>query len=280
MNLILLFILALSYRETLARSYWSEKPKVIAADEMNDGETVEISCTLPIDYRGGECRLYRGNSHFPFKVMIATDYICSFIMTSKELLGKHPVGSLIRLSCDYRLQEYTSIKSDRKPFVVWGSRPSPTLSVNQHFVSPDDSVEVTCTPPANQFAHKCTFRNGEIYIKEGSCRRNLTGRQLGIWEKPALLLPINLGCHYSPYEDLYIQSKYSNRQMVLVIDVQRVTSSVDCKVSVSNEQLETFNNTNWTTVGENWKTVTITVTTSNLTLSETCDYVESQHKPV
>lgn len=262
MNLTLLFTLALGCQMTAARSYWSDTPSVIAQDEFNDGDQVEVSCTLPIDYRGGQCRLYRGDSRTPFKVMIATDYICTFHMSSAELLGNLPVGSVVRLSCDYTLQKYTSIKSDRTAIVVWGNRPSPTLSVSHRFVLPDDTVEVTCTPPRDQYADKCVFRRDQIYLKEGSCSMNLTGQQLRLWEKPTLLLPVNLGCTYSPSPDLNIKSDMSNRQMMFVVDVRRLTSYSACKVSVSNDQLEAFKkeDRNLWDVREKGNRVTITVT--------------------
>ena len=99
----------------------AEIPSIImSSSEIEDGQTVEVTCTLPIDYRGGDCRLYRRKSRTPFKLQRATDYFCVFHLTSQELLGKKPVGSKIYLRCDYQLQQYTSVPSDMRSVTVWG----------------------------------------------------------------------------------------------------------------------------------------------------------------
>lgn len=97
-----------------------------------------------------------------------------------------------------------------------GSSPSPGLSVSRRFVSPDDSVEVTCSPPLN-FVHSCHFYRDEIHIADGSCRRNLTGKQLSIWEKSTILLPVNMTCTYHPYEHRYVRSEPSNHNLLFVV---------------------------------------------------------------
>ena len=54
-------------------------------------------------------------------------------------------------------------------------------------------------------------------------------------------------------------------------DASSVTSSVDCKVSVSDDQLEAFRGSSWATVGANGANVTIQVTNSSLSLGQTCN---------
>lgn len=99
----------------------AETPKiVIATDEIEDGGTVKVVCTLPNDYTGGDCRLWREHSHKPFKVFTTVAFSCTFYVTSKELLVTHQVGSRVYLKCDYHLQQYTSPFSDIRGVTVWG----------------------------------------------------------------------------------------------------------------------------------------------------------------
>ncbi|XP_071328941.1 uncharacterized protein [Trachinotus anak] len=253
-----------------ARSLWTEKPWIIIGNqEIMDGEKVKVSCTLPIDYTGGNCRLFRGDSTVPFRLKTALGYVCAFHLSSQVLLGNQPVGSRILLRCDYTLQDYTSVFSDWGGVTVWGSSPSPGLSISRHFISPDDSVEVTCSPPLRSVS-SCHFYRDSVYVTEGSCSRNMTGRQLSVWEKPSLLLRVNLTCTYDPDERLYIRSEPSNHSLLFVVDGSRVASSVDCKVSVNDDQLETLRNSSWTFVGADGVTVAVQVTNSSLTLDQTC----------
>ncbi|XP_023148766.2 uncharacterized protein LOC111583769 [Amphiprion ocellaris] len=275
MNLILLFGLSHCCWMAAARYTWTDKPWIIVGEhEIKEGETLKVSCTLPIDYTGGNCRLFRGNSAIPFRLKTALDFVCVFHLSSKVLLGNHPVGSKISLRCDYQIQEFTSRSSDNAAVIVWGSCPSPSLSVSHHFVSPDDSIEVTCLPPLG-YAPSCSFYRGQYTIAEGSCSRNMTGQELAIWEEPTFLLPVNLTCTYEPNLDHYIRSDNSNQHLLLVVDVNRVTTSVNCKVSVSDDQLEVFKDSSWTSAGANGSSVTIQVTNSSLMLSDTCDYLKS-----
>ncbi|XP_041792086.1 uncharacterized protein LOC121605999 [Chelmon rostratus] len=274
MDLILFLSLSLCWCMAAARSLWTDKPWIIVSSaEIEDGETVEVTCTLPIDYRGGDCRLFRDNSPVPFRLKTATGYLCVFYLTSQELLGRQPVGSQIFLKCDYHIQQYTSVSSDVKGVTVWGSSPSPGLSVSRRFVSPDDSVEVTCSPPLN-FVHSCHFYRDEIHIADGSCRRNLTGKQLSIWEKSTILLPVNMTCTYHPYEHRYVRSEPSNHNLLFVVDASRASSSVDCKVSVEDDQLAAFGRSSWTNVGADGPTVTVQVTNSVLMPNETCSNIQ------
>ncbi|XP_076583290.1 uncharacterized protein LOC143318712 [Chaetodon auriga] len=260
---------------------WREdKPGIIVSSrEINDGETVTVTCTLPIDYRGGDCRLFRRNSRIPFRLMTATDYFCDFHLTSQELLRRKPVGSKIFLKCDYHLQQYTSVSSDISAVTVWGSSPSPSLSVSRRFLSPDDSVEVTCSPPLRSVS-SCHFYRDEIHVAEGSCRRNLTGKLLSIWEESTILLPVNMTCTYDPHKHRYIRSEPSNHNLLFVVDASRVTSPVDCRVSVEDDQLAAFRGGSWTFAGADGPAVTVHVTNSGPIPNETCSDVQSQTRPV
>ncbi|XP_040895548.1 uncharacterized protein LOC121182940 [Toxotes jaculatrix] len=271
MDLVVLFTLCLCWWTTAARSTWSNKPSIIVSShEIVDGETLTVSCTVPIDYTGGDCRLFREHSTIPIKLKTTSNYICHFHLSSQVLLGKQRVGSRISIWCDYTIQEYTSVPSDRTGIVVWGSSPSPGLSVSHHFISPDDSVEITCSPPL-RFVSSCHFYRDEVAIARGSCRRNMTGRELSVWEKPSLLLPVNLTCRYRPDQHRYIRSEPSNHSLVVVVDVSRTTSSVDCSVSVTDEHLETFSNSSWTFGGGDGPKVTVQLTNGSLVLNQTCN---------
>ncbi|KAM7012271.1 uncharacterized protein LKV04_022791 [Tautogolabrus adspersus] len=257
------------------RSYWSEKPAIIIGDdEIEDGGSVKITCTLPIDYSGGECRLYKGNGRSPFRVTKESGFLCVFLLSSDEVLWRrHPVGSRVYFSCDYHLQQYTSEKSDIHGVTVWGSSPSPRLSVSHRFLSPEESVAVTCSPPGLP-ASSCYFYRDQIIVAQGSCSRNLTGKQLVVWEKPALLLPVNMTCRYYPHHDLQIRSEPSNHNQLFVLDVSRVSVSVNCSVSVEDDQLEAFRDS-WTSVGADGHTLTVQVTKGNMTTDETCDHIQT-----
>ncbi|XP_042370088.1 uncharacterized protein LOC121963920 [Plectropomus leopardus] len=223
MYLPLLFTLSLCWWAEASRSLWSDTPTLlISSDEIEDGESVRVSCLLPIDYRGGLCRLYREHARKPFKVMTATDYICVFTLSSRELLGKHPVGSRVLFTCDYHLQQYTSVHSDIRGVTVWGSSPRPALSASRRFASPYDSVEVTCTLPLSSVS-SCQFYSNQNYIAGGSCNRNLTGTQLAIWEKPGLLLAVNLTCRYHPERHRHIRSEPSAHTLLFVVGKEPIT---------------------------------------------------------
>ncbi|XP_065812452.1 uncharacterized protein [Labrus bergylta] len=258
-----------------ARSYWSNKPSIIISDdEIEDGGSVKITCTQAIDYSGGECRLYREHAAVPFRETKEAGFLCVFLLSSDELLGRgHPVGSRVYFTCDYHLQQYTSVKSDVGGVTVWGSSPGPRMSVSHRFLSPEDSVEVTCSPPRPP-ASSCYFYRDQVIVARGSCSRNLTGLQLGVWKKPAPLLPVNLTCRYYPRHDLQIRSELSNHQQLFVLDVGRVSASVNCSVSVEDDQLEAFRDS-WTSVGADGRTLTVQVTRGNLTVDQTCDYIQA-----
>ncbi|XP_035996682.1 uncharacterized protein LOC105940202 [Fundulus heteroclitus] len=253
-----------------SRYVWSDKPVILVEGEMKDGETIEVSCIVPIPYGGGDCRLFREPSDFPFKVLTATSYVCVFNLTSKEVLGNKPVGSRVRLRCDYKLQEYTSVLSDNKGVTVWGTRPSPSLSISHRFVSPDDIIELTCSPPVSP-VDTCNFYQSSYYITDGPCSRNVTVRELAKYEKKTLLLPLNLTCTYEPESHRYIISEHSEPQLLFVVDASTVTSPVDCLVSVSEDQLEAFGKQTWTTFCPNGTTVTVQMTNSSLNLQKTCN---------
>ncbi|XP_068175123.1 uncharacterized protein [Antennarius striatus] len=270
MDLILVFMLPLCWWTAAARPMWSEKPRIIIdSSDIQDGEAVVVVCTLPIDYRGGECRLYRDGSQTPFRVTGTTHFLCRFHLTSRQLLGTRPVGSRVYLRCDYHLQQYTSALSDVSGVTVWGSRPSPTLSVGNRFVSPDDSVEVTCSLPVGS-AFSCRFYRGEIRLAEGSCSRNLTGEQLTVWEKKTVLLPVNLTCRYDPEEHLSIRSEPSNHKMLFVVDWTQVSSSGRWDVLADDDQMEAFRNGIWVFVGAGDRRVTIQPTNHRPAPNETC----------
>lgn len=101
-------------------AYTADKPKILGDDEITDGETLKVLCLVPVNYLGGDCRLYREGSYWPFKLVTATSYTWEFHLTSKELLGNNPVTSTVRLRCDYKIQEYSSASSDTKLFTVSG----------------------------------------------------------------------------------------------------------------------------------------------------------------
>ncbi|XP_007569505.1 uncharacterized protein LOC103150018 [Poecilia formosa] len=270
MDLVLFVTLSLCYWTADGRYVWSDKPKILGSNEITDGETVEISCFVPIDYTGGLCRLFREDFNHPFSVIVAMSYVCVFNLTSKELLGHYMVGSTFRLRCDYRLQEYTSISSDDMLVTVWGTRPSPSLSISRRFVSPDDIIEATCTPPVFPVSY-CRFYTEEYWLNEAPCSSNITFGELTRFQKPTLLLPLNLTCTYYPNKLLSIRSEYSNQQLVFVVDPREVTSSVNCSVSVSEDQLEAFGDRTWTAFGANGTTVTIQITKGDPTLKNTCN---------
>ncbi|XP_057696147.1 uncharacterized protein LOC130918460 isoform X4 [Corythoichthys intestinalis] len=216
--LILVFTWTLCCESAAARYVWTDKPALlVSTNDIEDGDTLELACTLPIDYRGGECRLYRGDSRVPFRVLTASDYVCVFRLTSSVLLGPAPVGSQLSLRCDYRLQEYTSVSSDGVAVVVWGSGPAPRLSAGPGLLSPEDVAEVRCRPPVRP-VYECEFYRDEWRIAEGACRRNLTGAQLAVWEKPATWLPVNLTCRYRARRDLQFRSRASDAVLLFVVD--------------------------------------------------------------
>lgn len=248
----------------------ADKPKILGDDEITDGETLKVLCLVPINYLGGDCRLYREGSDWPFKLLTATSYTCEFLLTSREVLGNKPVGSTVRLRCDYKIQEYTSVSSDTKLFTVSGTRPSPSLSISRHFVSPDDTVEVTCSPPV-PYVSSCIFYREQFYLSKGSCSRNITYKELIKYERPTLLHSFNITCTYDPDHYLSIRSEHSNQELLFVVDPSRVTSSVGCSVSVSEDRLETLGDRTWGTSGPNGTTITVQVS-GGPNLEKTCNY--------
>ncbi|KAM9761616.1 uncharacterized protein ACNS7B_003996 [Menidia menidia] len=231
MDLILLLTLSLCCHAAAGRYVWSDKPKLIVdSHEIEDGESLNVSCTLPVDYLGGSCRLFRGQNKVAFRSMTATSYVCDFWLSSGELLGTHEVGSTVSIYCDYTLQEFVSKSSDRSSVTVWGTGPSPTLSISRCIISRRESIEVTCTPPVD-FVDKCHFYKNGYSFKWGSCRRNLTGEEIAIWERPSPLLSFNLTCTYDPDMHRSIRSRHSNRQQLSVADQSKAAPSADCEVS-------------------------------------------------
>ncbi|XP_041647867.1 uncharacterized protein LOC121512588 isoform X2 [Cheilinus undulatus] len=259
MDLSLLLALSLCYKPSM----------IFSSFEIKDGESVRIMCTQPVNWSGGECRLYRKNSHHPFRVAKASDFVCVFNLSSQELLGGRPVGSKVLFTCDYQVQQFTSVRTDIGGVTVWGTSPSPRLSVSRSFVTPDESVEVTCSPPLHSVS-RCHFYRDQDHIAQGPCSRNLTGQQLVVWEKPALLLPVNLTCRYYPHNHLRIRSEASNLKQLFVIDVDQVSTSMDCTVTLADDQLETFGENRWTSAGADGQTVTLQVTHGNLMINQTC----------
>ncbi|XP_054911502.1 uncharacterized protein LOC129376081 [Poeciliopsis prolifica] len=275
MDLVLFVALSLCCWTADARYVWSDKPKILGTNEILDGETVEISCFVPVDYTGGLCRLFRGDSEYPFKVMVATSYVCIFNLTSKEVLGNYVVGSTFKLRCDYRLQEYTSISSDNMLMTVSGTRPKPSLSISRRFVSPDDIIEATCIPPVSPVAY-CRFYTDVYGLDRPSCSANITFRELIRFLEPSLLLPVNLSCTYDLDEVLSIRSQYSDEHLVFVVDPRQVTSSVNCSVSVSEDQLAAFEDRTLTAFGANGTTVTIRMTQRGRNLENTCNRLQTR----
>uniref|UniRef100_UPI0037E88B84 uncharacterized protein n=1 Tax=Semicossyphus pulcher TaxID=241346 RepID=UPI0037E88B84 len=256
-----------------------ETPRlIISSSEIEDGETMKITCTLPIDYGGGVCRLFRENSKRVFRETKESGFLCVFLLSSRELLGRRPVGSRVYFTCDYHLQEYTSVQSNVRGVTVWGSSPSPGLSLSRRFLSPEDSVEVTCSSPLGPVA-SCHFFRGQIHVAHGACSRNLTSQQLAVWEKPALLLPVNLTCRYYPHPKLQIRSEPSNHNVLFVLDVSQVSTSMDCNVSVDIDQLAGFGERSWTSVGADGQTVTVQVSNRILTTNNTCDPIHTALTP-
>ncbi|RVE73772.1 hypothetical protein OJAV_G00034600 [Oryzias javanicus] len=232
MSLVQLFILSTCCWTAAARYIWSDVPKLLLEYvEITEGEFLDVGCTVPIDYRGGECRLFRGDSDYPFVTVTAQSYSCNFHVGSNQLLGHRPVGSKISIRCDYKIQNFISKSSDSRNIIVWGTKPSPKLSVSRHFSPLDDSIEVTCSPPVTPVSR------------------------------------FNLSCTYDPVTTHYIRSQYSNHISVFVVDMSKVSSSMDCEVSGPQDQLE---NSSWTTTGTNGANVTVRVTNSSLPSGHIC----------
>ncbi|XP_034532364.1 sphingosine 1-phosphate receptor 1 isoform X2 [Notolabrus celidotus] len=275
MALVLLFTLLFCCLAAEARSSWSEKPSLIVSSyEIKNGKSVKFTCTVPIDYGGGECRLYRDYSRFPQKVTRESGYLCVFHLSSAEVLGTKSVGSTVSFTCDYHLQQYTSVHSDSTGVTVSGSSPSPRLSVSRRILSPTDSVEATCSPPVLP-VHSCHFYRDDIHVAEGSCSRNLTGQQLAIWEKPTLLLPVNLTCRYYPKPKLEIRSEPSNQHLLLVLDANLASNPMDCRVQVEHDRLEGFGDGSWTSVNAEGLLVNVQVSNRSLTTDKTWDCVQA-----
>ncbi|XP_054644494.1 uncharacterized protein LOC129188280 isoform X2 [Dunckerocampus dactyliophorus] len=198
---------------------------------------------------------------------------CRQVHMDGVLLGPQPVGSVVSLRCDYQLQQYTSVSSDGASVVVWGTSPSPKLSVSNQVISAEDTVEVICSPPRPS-VYKCHFYRDQDRIAEGPCRRNLTGSQLAVWAKPAVLLPVNLTCRYRPDKDLNFRSDASNNNMLFVVDAARASSSLDCKVPVNSGQLAAFRGLSWTYASGSGTKVRVHGTDSGIQLNATCDHAK------
>lgn len=95
---------------------------------MEVDQQVQVICLVPIDYGGGQCRLFRDGSLRPIRTRRADYFVCRFVLPAKELLGLRPVGSIILFRCDYQLQQYTSALSDLAGVTVqgesWSRKPS------------------------------------------------------------------------------------------------------------------------------------------------------------
>lgn len=98
-----------------------DKPWInVNSSDIVEGEWVKVLCGVPIDYTGGDCRLYRDRRKSPIRLLTTQDYVCEFHVSARELLGRRPVGTRTSVRCDYKLQDYTSVSSDNKVVVVWG----------------------------------------------------------------------------------------------------------------------------------------------------------------
>lgn len=95
--------------------------------EITEGEILDVGCTVPIDYGEGVCRLFRGDSDYPFATVRAQSYSCNFHVGSSQLLGHRPVGSKISIRCDYKIQDFISQSSDSSYIIVWGENIINTL---------------------------------------------------------------------------------------------------------------------------------------------------------
>ncbi|KAM8888503.1 uncharacterized protein ACB058_003480 [Synchiropus picturatus] len=264
-----LLTLFLSYMAVDAWPRRADKPTILLSDdEIKDGDMMTITCLVPIDYGGGTCSLYRKHSNFPFRQVTADRYTCKFHLTSSELLGPRPVSREVRFKCDYTLQEYISAFSQYAVLEVWGSRPSPSLSVGRHVVSLKDTVEVNCPPPPPESSHRCDFYRDQYRIKSASCHYNITGNELVIWEKPAVLTPVNFTCRNRPEE--YVRSEPSNHHMMFVVDAAQATTSMVCRVSVEHGEGE------WVFDGDNKRTVTVRASSSDQQADNTCIAVPDQ----
>lgn len=56
-------------------------------------------------------------------------------------------------------------------------------------------------------------------------------------------------------------------------DVSQAVQSVDCKVSVDDDQLAAIKDDGWTSGGDEGLTVKVQVTNSQLMINETCNYI-------
>ncbi|XP_029905123.1 uncharacterized protein LOC115357665 isoform X2 [Myripristis murdjan] len=82
-----------------ARSRWSEKPWIsVSSPVVVAGEWLTVLCGVPIDYTGGECRLYRGDARTPLSVMTTHDYVCRFVLPVRRLMRRLPVGGRTSVS--------------------------------------------------------------------------------------------------------------------------------------------------------------------------------------
>ncbi|XP_076028053.1 uncharacterized protein LOC143017219 [Genypterus blacodes] len=271
MDVLQLVALSLCWWAVAARSSWSNKPFILlSSTDIREGETLKVSCGVPIDYTGGNCRLFQDRATAPFKLQVATPtYVCDFLIGSEELLGRKPGGRRVHFRCDYKLQGYTSELSDQKSVIVWRSMGKPSLSVGRHFVGRDESVEVVCSPPPGH-DNSCYFYRDEDQVTQGSCRKNVSGRLLSMYDPPSLLHPVRLSCDYWPNRQQFIRSQHSQQQLLFVVDTSQVKSSLTCRVSVDQAQLAALTNSSRTFVRADGLTVTFQATNSSLSLNQTC----------
>lgn len=101
--------------------FLSEVPKILVPeDEVEVDQQVRVTCLIPIDYGGGQCRLFRDGSLRAFRTARANYFQCRFMLPARELLASRPVGSIVYFRCDYQLQQYTSALSDLAGVTVRG----------------------------------------------------------------------------------------------------------------------------------------------------------------
>ncbi|KAM4629866.1 uncharacterized protein ACJ7VT_002074 [Polymixia lowei] len=254
-----------------ARATWSNKPWInVNTSDIVEGEWVRVQCGVPIDYTGGDCRLYRGSMKTPLKIRKADlSYVCRFLLSSQELLGRRAVGTRTTVRCDYKFQGYTSESSDNAVVVVWGSSEAPRLALSLHVVSLNETVEVSCSPP-RPISRCALYRDGS-HIRDMPCRHNLTGAQLSVWLSAALVQPVSLSCRYQTHN--YIRSEPSNEAVLFIIDLTRAdvsSSAVECQVPVTEQMLVMLENTTVSSGVSNGRTVNIQATNSSILLHPTC----------
>ncbi|XP_029905121.1 uncharacterized protein LOC115357665 isoform X1 [Myripristis murdjan] len=205
-----------------ARSRWSEKPWIsVSSPVVVAGEWLTVLCGVPIDYTGGECRLYRGDARTPLSVMTTHDYVCRFVLPVRRLMRRLPVGGRTSVRCDYHLQSYTSESSDNTALFLWESVSAPVLSVSSQVVSVEGSVEVRCSSSSSPSPSVCHFSSDRASLGWASCSANLTARRLAAGQQAAPLLPVRLSCSYEQ-EELHRRSEPSEPLLLLLLDVSQL----------------------------------------------------------